>query len=57
VLFTGIEEEPNFVRRGLPGDTWIRLAIWLAIGAAIYFVGGIKHSRVAQETEATAPAE
>jgi APA family basic amino acid/polyamine antiporter len=31
---------------GLPMDTWIRLAIWLAIGLAIYFFYGSKHSRV-----------
>jgi APA family basic amino acid/polyamine antiporter len=31
---------------GLPMDTWIRLAIWLVIGLAIYFFYGSKHSRV-----------
>lgn len=30
----------------LPGDTWIRLVVWLLIGFAIYFSYGRKHSRV-----------
>ncbi|HEX7118232.1 MAG TPA: amino acid permease [Longimicrobiales bacterium] len=29
---------------GLPGDTWLRLVIWLVIGLAIYFTYGRKHS-------------
>ncbi len=28
----------------LPVDTWLRLIIWLAIGLAIYFLYGRKHS-------------
>ena len=36
-----------FLMFGLPMDTWIRLAVWLAIGLAIYFFYGSKHSRIA----------
>ena len=40
---------------GLPGDTWLRLGIWLIIGLAIYFFYGVRHSRVGgqQETDVT----
>jgi APA family basic amino acid/polyamine antiporter len=36
----------------LPGDTWLRLGIWLIIGLAIYFFYGMRHSRVGNEPEA-----
>ena len=36
-----------FVMAGLPGDTWIRLAVWLVIGLAIYVFYGRHRSRVA----------
>jgi len=34
---------------GLPSDTWLRLGIWLIIGLGIYFLYGMRHSRVADE--------
>ena len=32
----------------LPGQTWLRLIVWLIIGMIIYFGYGQKHSRVQQ---------
>ncbi len=35
-----------FLMIGLPADTWIRLAVWLVIGLAIYFLYSRKHSKL-----------
>jgi APA family basic amino acid/polyamine antiporter len=37
----------------LPGSSWVRLFIWMAIGMAIYFVYGTGHSRAASRSAVT----
>jgi APA family basic amino acid/polyamine antiporter len=39
-----------FLMFSLPVETWERLALWLVIGLAFYFLCGVRHSRLAALT-------
>jgi APA family basic amino acid/polyamine antiporter len=39
-----------FIMYGLPGTAWRRFGWWLAIGLALYFAYGFRHSRLRRAT-------
>ncbi|PST81956.1 amino acid transporter [Pedobacter yulinensis] len=46
-----------YLMASLPGESWIRLVIWMALGVAIYFGYGRRHSKVRSLNEAEKLAE
>jgi basic amino acid/polyamine antiporter, APA family len=42
-----------YLMSDLPVDTWIRFAVWLVLGLAIYFLYGYKNSRLRNESPAS----
>ena len=42
----------SYLMYQLPGITWIRFGIWLAAGLVIYFLYGIRHSKLRAGTKA-----
>ncbi len=46
-----------YLMSDLPWETWVRFAVWLAIGLAIYALYGYRHSRLRSEPTVDVPPE
>jgi APA family basic amino acid/polyamine antiporter len=47
----------GYMMSSLPGDTWIRLIVWMVVGLLIYFLYGMRNSRVAGTIEPAAAGD
>ena len=42
-----------YIMKGLPTHAWERFGIWLAVGLALYFVYGYRHSKLHQQSQSS----